>query len=424
MNNELLATLDYIEQERGISREVLIDAIEKAILSASKKSIHPANDVEVKIDRTTGLIKAWAKLEVVETNPTCDQILVAPAIERYPGAKVGDVVKWEVTPKNFGRVAAQYAKNTIMNQLRKAEKEIVLEEFKDRVGQIVSGVVRRFESGNIIVDMQKAEGVLTPKEKIPGESYMQGDRINALLKKIDPSGAGPSLILSRVSDELIRRLFEREVSEIHDGIVQIKGIAREAGSRTKIAVFSSDSHVDPIGACVGMRGMRVKNITAELGGEKIDIIRFDEDVKVFSANALQPAVLKSVEIDEAARTVNIKVMPDQLSLAIGKRGQNVRLTSKLIGWKININSDEPVVEVSFEEKLGQTISSLSDTLNLDKEIAGKLVSAGFLSVDSLKSAEVSDLSKIQGLSEDDVQKVVEALKNMDSTKEQFIQDSN
>jgi N utilization substance protein A len=180
--------------------------------------------------------------------------------------------------------------------------------------------------------MQKAEGILTPKEKIPGESYMQGDRINAILKKIDPSGAGPSLILSRVSDELIRRLFEREVSEIHDGIVQIKGIAREAGSRTKIAV---------------------KNITAELGGEKIDIIRFDGDVKVFSANALQPAVLKTVEIDDAAKIINIKVAPDQLSLAIGKRGQNVRLTSKLIGWKININSDEPVVEVSFEEKLGQ-----------------------------------------------------------------------
>ncbi|MFA6568441.1 MAG: transcription termination factor NusA [Victivallales bacterium] len=417
MNSELLATLDYIEQERGISREVLIDAIEKAILSASKKSIHPANDVEVKIDRASGLIKAWAKLEVVDGIPTCDQILFAVAKERYPNTKLGDVVKWEVTPKNFGRIAAQYAKNTIMNQLRKAEKEIVLEEFKDRVGQIVSGVVRRFESGNIIVDMQKAEGVLTPKEKIPGESYMQGDRINAILKKIDPSGAGPSLILSRVSDELIRKLFEREVSEIHDGIVQIKAIAREAGSRTKIAVFSSDSHVDPIGACVGMRGMRVKNITAELGGEKIDIIRYDEDVKVFSANALQPAALKTVELDEAARTINIKVAPDQLSLAIGKRGQNVRLTSKLIGWKININSDAPVVEVSFEEKLGQTIASLSDTLKLDKTIAEKLVNGGFLSEESLKSVEVSDLSKIDGLSEDDVQKVVEALKNMDSKKE-------
>ena len=417
MNSELLATLDYIEQERGINREVLIDTIEKAILSASKKSIHPANDVEVKIDRVSGLIKAWAKLEVVESSPTCDQILIAVAKERYPNVKLGETVKWEVTPKNFGRIAAQYAKNTIMNQLRKAEKEIVLEEFKDRVGQIVSGVVRRFESGNIIVDMQKAEGVLTPKEKIPGESYMQGDRINAILKKIDPSGAGPSLILSRVSDELIRKLFEREVSELHDGIVQIKAIAREAGSRTKIAVFSSDSHVDPIGACVGMRGMRVKNITAELGGEKIDIIRYDDDVKIFTANALQPAVLKSVELNDAARTINIKVMPDQLSLAIGKRGQNVRLTSKLLGWKINISSDEPVVEVSFEEKLGQTIASLSDTLKLDKTIAEKLVNGGFLSVESLKSVEVSDLSKIQGLSEDDVRKVVEALNNMATVTE-------
>ncbi len=417
MNNELLATLDYIEQERGISREVLIEAIEKAILSASKKSIHPASDLEVKIDRNSGQIKAWAKLQVVESKPTCDQILMNVAKERYPSAKLGDIVKWEVTPKNFGRIAAQYAKNTIMNQLRKAEKEIVFEEFKDRIGQIVSGVVRRFDAGSIIIDMQKAEGVLSPKDKIPGETYMQGDRINAILKKIDPSGSGPSLLLSRTSDDFIKRLFEREVSEIHDGIVQIKAIAREPGSRTKIAVFSSDAHVDPVGACVGMRGMRVKNITTELGGEKIDIVPFDEDLKVFATKALQPAALKLIEVDEAAKTLNIKVTPDQLSLAIGKRGQNVRLTSKLLGWKININPEEAVEEVSFEEKLGQTIELLSETLKIDKEIAQKVVSGGFLSVENLKGVEASEISKIEGLSEEDVKKVMQSLKKLDSKKD-------
>ena len=416
MNNELLATLDYIEQERGISREVLIEAIEKAILSASKKSIHPASELDVKIDRESGQIKAFAMLGVVDSIPTCDQIILAAARERYPNAKVGDVVKWEVTPKNFGRIAAQYAKNTIMNQLRKAEKEIVFEELKERIGQIVSGIVRRFEAGSIIIDMQKAEGVLSPKDKIPGENYMQGDRINAILKKIDPAGSGPSLVLSRVSDDFIRRLFEREVSEIHDGIVQIKAIAREPGSRTKIAVFSSDSHVDPVGACVGMRGMRVKNITSELGGEKIDIIPFDEDVKVFASKALQPAALKHVSTDEATKTIDIKVAPDQLSLAIGKRGQNVRLTSKLLGWKININAEEPVVEVTFEEKLGQTISSLSEILKIDAETAKKLVSGGFLSVEGLTAVDASDISKIPDLSEDEAKKVVKALKSLDSKK--------
>ncbi len=413
MNNELLATLDYIEQERGISREVLVDAIEKAILSASKKSIHPANDLEVKIDLTTGQIKAWAKLEAVESNPNCDQILLTAARERFPNTKLGEVLKWEVTPKNFGRIAAQYAKNTIMNQLRKAEKEIVFEEFKERIGQIVSGVVRRFEAGNIIIDMQKAEGVLSPKDKIPGESYMQGDRINAILKKIDPSGSGPSLMLSRVSDDFIKRLFEREVSEIHDGIVQIKAIAREPGSRTKIAVLSSDPHVDPVGACVGMRGMRVKNITSELGGEKIDIVPFDPDLRVFAAKALQPAALKSVELDEASKTLNIKVASDQLSLAIGKRGQNVRLTSKLLGWKININPEEVETEMTFEEKLGQTIESLSGILKIDAEIAKKLVSGGFLTVEGLKGVDDSEISKIQGLSEDEVEAVQKALKKLD-----------
>lgn len=412
MNSELLSTLEYIEQERGISRDVLIEAIEKALMSASRKSIHPANEMEVKIDRTTGEIKAWAQLEVVESRPTADQILLSKAKERFHDVKVGSVIKWEVTPRNFGRIAAQTAKQTIMQQLRKAEKAIVREEFEDRIGQIVTGIVRRFDSGNIIVDMQKAEGIIPPKEKIVGESYMQGDRINALLLDVESAGSGPSLILSRANPDFIRRLFEREVSEIHDGIVEIKGIAREAGSRTKIAVFSSNPHVDPIGACVGMRGMRVKNITSELGGEKIDIVRYDDDIKVFVVNAMQPATLKSINIDEKNKLINALVSPDQLSLAIGKRGQNVRLTSKLLNWKVNIAEVKEEEKLSFEQKLEQTISSLSEILKIDAGTAEKLVNSGFTTIDGLKAAESSDLLEINGLTEKDVQTIMEAVKGM------------
>lgn len=412
MNSELLSTLEYIEQERGISRDVLIEAVEKALMSASRKSIHPANELEVKIDRTTGEIKAWALLEVVESHPTADQILLARAKECFHDVKVGSVIKWEVTPRNFGRIAAQTAKQTIMQQLRKAEKAIVKEEFEDRIGQIVTGIVRRFDAGSIIVDMQKAEGIIPPKEKIVGESYMLGDRINALLVDVETVGSGPSLILSRTNPDFIKRLFEREVSEIHDGIVEIKGIAREAGSRTKIAVFSSNPHVDPIGACVGMRGMRVKNITSELGGEKIDIVRYDDDIKVFVVNAMQPATLKSIGIDEKNRLINALVSPDQLSLAIGKRGQNVRLTSKLLNWKVNIAELKEEEKLSFEQKLEQTISSLSEILKIDAAAAEKLVNSGFTTTDGLKAAERSDLLAIDGLTEKDVQTIMEAIKDV------------
>ncbi len=423
MNNEFLAQLDYLGQERGISREVLIDAIEKALMSASKKSIHPATNVEIKIDRNNGEIKAIAQLEIVEKNPNDDQIILDGKVRRvYPSAKIGDVIAWEVTPRNFGRIAAQTARQVIMQQLRKAEKAIVQEEFKDRVGQIVGGVVRRFEAGKIIVDMQKAEGLIDKKEQLPGEKYIQGDRINALLMAVESGGSGPSLILSRSSPDFVVRLFEREVSEIHDGIVTIKAVAREPGSRTKIAVHSSDAHVDPIGACVGMRGMRVKNVTNELSGEKIDIVKFDEDVRVFAANALQPAAIKGIELDEPNHTINISVAADQLSLAIGKRGQNVRLTSKLLGWKVNINESKE--EATFAEKLEQTIASLGTGLQLDIEIARKLVSAGYLTIDALSGAGKDELKIIDGLSGEDIEKILAAVAKKAASKDAAKQDDD
>lgn len=334
MNNELLATLEYIEQERGISKEQLVDAVEKAILTASRKSIHPASNLAVKLDRQTGEIRAWAQLEVVDTFPNNDQITIEKAKEKYPDVQLGDVVEWEVTPKNFGRIAAQTARQAILQQLRKAEKAIVKEEYDEKVGEIVNGTVKRIEAGAIIVDLQKSEGIIAAKDKVPGEQYMVGERINALLVKVDTLVSGPSLILSRSNPGFVKKMFEREVSEIHDGVVEIAGIAREAGMRTKIAVRSNDPRIDPVGACVGMRGMRVRNITSELGNERVDIIRYEDDIKVYAANALHPAKLESISVDENRRMLTIRVNSENSRLAFGKKAQNVRLAQKLIGWNI------------------------------------------------------------------------------------------
>jgi N utilization substance protein A len=412
MNNELSALLEYIEQERGIDRETMVHVLEEAMESAARKSVDlPADELNVEFDQDTCEYRVMAKLEVVESNPEKSQnrIELETAKSRYPNAKVGDVVDWEVTPENFGRIAAQAAKQAMMSKIRRVEKEIVNDEFKEFLGQIVHGVVRRYDAGNVVVDLGKAEGILSYKDKIPHESYMPGDRINALLVRIEPTGSGPSLILTRTNKDFVKRLFEREVSEIHDGIVEIKEIAREPGSRTKIAVLSNDERVDPIGACVGMRGTRVKSITSELGGEKIDIVEYSDDLKQFVANALQPAKLAGIEVIEDESTVDVTVDSDQLSLAIGKRGQNVRLTSKLIRMKVNISAAEAEEKVSFEDQITQAVDSLAEKLHLDKATIEKLVQNGFTSVDGLKEAGETDLAAIDVLTEEEVAAVLEAL---------------
>lgn len=413
MNSELLALLEYIEQERGIDRETMISVLEGALVSAARKSVdQPADDLKVEFDKDTGEYKVRAQLEVVDDNEEKSPNVIAfeKARSRFPNVNLGETIEWEVTPGNFGRIAAQTAKQAMMQQIRRAEKEIVHDEFKEQLGQIVNGVVRRYDSGNVIVDMGKAEGILSYKDRIPNENYMPGDRINALLIRIESTGSGPSIILSRTNKEFVRRLFEREVSEIHDGIVEVKAIAREPGMRTKIAVHSNDDHVDPIGACVGMRGMRVKNITNELGGEKIDIIKFDEDLHNFVGNALQPASLFSISTDDGTHTVNVTVEPDQLSLAIGKRGQNVRLTSKLIGWKVNISGAEKEEELSFEEKVGQAVSAISEQLGLESGLIEKLVRNGFASVEGIKEAEKTDLEEIEDFSAEEIEAILDAIK--------------
>lgn len=413
MNNELLALLEYIEQERGINRDTMIEVLEEALVSAARKSVdQPADDLDVQFEKDTGEYIVLAKLEVVETNPeTCPNCIdLEKAQTRLPDTKVGDVIDWEMTPTNFGRIAAQAAKQALMQKIRRAEKDVVLEEYREMNDQIVNGIVRRYEAGNVIVDMGKAEGVLSYKDRIPGENYMPGDRINALLIKIEPMGGGPSLVLSRTNKKFVKRLFEREVSEIHDGIVEIKGLAREPGSRTKIAVASKDDHVDAIGACVGMRGSRVKSITGELGGEKIDIVEYSDDIHKYVANALQPAKLSVVEIIDKSKTINIKVEKDQLSLAIGKRGQNVRLTSKLLAHKVNISQVEEVAKASFEEKLKEIVNALSESLHLPTELIEKLVRNGFTSIEGIKEVEPNDFIEMD-FTQEDVDAIMEALKS-------------
>ena len=411
MANELLTVLEYIEQERGISRESLIKALETAILTASRKSIHPASELKVRIDPPTGKIQAWAVLEVVESNPTCDQLLLARAKERFPDVKVGDKVDWEVTPSNFGRIAAQTARQTIIQQLRKAEKENVQEEFAERVGQIINGTVRRFEGGSIIIDFQKAEGIMPAKEKIHEEQYMPGDRINALLINVDINSSGPSLIVSRANPDFVIKLFEREVAEIHDGIVKIMGIAREPGRRTKIAVRSEDPRIDPVGACVGIRGTRVRNITDELGNERVDIVPYDTDLAKYAANALLPAKVQSVEIDEARHELMVTVNEEQSKIAFGRKAQNVRLSAKLLGWNITLKneSSERIAPPSIAEQLKTAAAKLAKDIGVSEETAFKLVSNGFVTLDGIIAADRATLLAIDGIDTAEVEKALDAL---------------
>src|ERR1051325_9570765 len=400
MNGELIAGIEYLEREKGIDKEVLMGAIESAILSASKKSIGPARDVRVAIERKTGDIKAFAKVTVVErVKAIHDEISLNKAREIKPDAQLEEVIEIEVTPKDFGRIAAQTAKQAMLQKIRQAEKDKLYEEYKDRVGDIVSGTVRRFERSDVIVDLGRAEALLPQKERVPTEEYQPGDRIRTFLTAIENTGHGPEIILSRSHPNFVKRLFELEVSEIADKTVEIKAIAREAGYRTKLAVVSHDEKVDPVGACVGMRGMRVKNIVRELNGEKIDIIRWDKEMKTFVGNALSPAKLKNIQVFPPEQRVLVTVDEDQLSLAIGKKGQNVRLTNKLTGWKIDIEKSASAA-IGMDEKIKQAVDSLVTLPGVTRELADKLVHHGFTGMEGIVAAEVDDLKEVEGI--DDV----------------------
>ena len=397
MNADFIAGLEFWEREKGVSREVLMAAVEEALLQAAKKAVGPARELRVVMDSKHGDIKAFAKLIVAEkVISQHDQISQFDARRIKPDAKVGDEIEKEVTPTGFGRVAAQYAKQALMQKVRQAEKAQILTEYKDRVGDIVSGTVRRFDRSDVVMDLGKFEAIMPNKERVPTEEYQVGERVRCLVKAVQEGSHGPEIILSRADPKFIIKLFSVEVSEISDGTIEIKGIAREPGFRTKMAVYSRDPKVDPVGACVGMRGQRVKNIVRELNNEKVDVIPWSSDVKAFVTKALEPAKVKTIELDERSKRIRILVSEDQLSLAIGKRGQNARLTEKLIGWGVEIIAEQ-IVTKGFEEKVEEAVAAIATIPGITREQADALVHAGVTRLEDLLAAEAGDIADIGGI---------------------------
>lgn len=374
---ELKAVVEYMESDRGVSREVIIRAIELALESASGRNGEQDPNIRIAIDRTHFQMKAYRR--------------------------ISDGSEIETTPQSLGRIAAQTAKQVIMQKIRLAEKELLLDEYKDRVGEILTGTVVRFERSDVIVELDHGEATLLGRERVPTEEYEIGERIRAVILEVRERERGPEIVLSRSHPDFVRCLFEMEVSEIGDGTMEIKGIAREAGYRSKVAVVSNDERVDPVGACVGMRGMRVKNIVRELSGEKIDIVRWSDNIHTLITNALAPAKLKHVEADEETQTVMVTVEPDQLSLAIGKRGQNARLTSKLTGWRVDVQKDEESMD--FEERVAVAVTKLAGIEGIGDVFAEKLVFSGFLTLEGVLAAELSDLGSIEGISMEEAQAI-------------------
>lgn len=409
MNSELLAVLDYWEREKGLPKNTLLSAVEESLLAAAKRAIGPARNLRCTIDPKSGDIKAFASLVASDkVLSKHDQIILSEAKKIKPDAQLGDEIEVEVTPADFGRIASQYAKQSLMQHIRRAEKALIFTEFKDRVGDIVHGTVRRFDRSDVTIDLGKFEALLPNRERVSTEEYQVGERIRCYVKAVDNTIHGPEIILSRADPQFVVKLFKLEVSEIGDGTIEIKGIAREPGFRTKIAVYSRDEKVDPVGACVGLRGQRVKNIVRELNNEKVDIIKWDVNVKNFIANALAPARLRSFEVDEANKRVKILVSEDQLSLAIGKRGQNARLTSKLTGWQVDIEL-EPASKMGFQEKVAEAVKTVAAIPGISPIQADVLVHAGFLSLEDLAQAEASDLAAIPQIT-DQALSIMEAVK--------------
>jgi len=409
MNADFLAVLEFWEREKGISRETLVKAVEEALVSAAKKAVGAARDLRVVIDTKSGDIKAFAKLVVSErVINKHDQITVFDARRIKADAKLGDEMEVEVTPAGFGRIASQYAKQALMQQIRRAEKQLILTEFEGRIGDIISGTVRRFERSDVTVDLGKYEALLPNRERVPTEEYQIGERIRCYVKAVETGPHGPEIILSRADPQFVIKLFQLEVSEINDGTIEIKGIAREPGFRTKLAVYTRDPKVDPVGACVGLRGQRVKNIVRELNNEKVDIIKWDANIRTYIANALSPAQLKAFELDEARKRVKITVAEDQLSLAIGKRGQNARLTSKLTGWQIDIEP-EAIVHVGFDEQVAHAVEALASVPGITREQADVLVHHGLLSLEAVAELEVGDLEAMEQI-KDQAGTILEAAK--------------
>jgi transcription termination/antitermination protein NusA len=406
MTNELAALFDYYEKEKGINRHTMVEALQTAVLAASKKSIGPARELRIEIDPDKGKIDAVASLIVVEqvTHPY-DEIALATAQRIKPDIQVGDEIDVKITPKDMGRIAAQTAKHTMLQQLRIAEKANLYEEFKDRAGDVVRGTVRRFDKMDVLIDLGKFEGLMPARERVQTEDYNVGDQLRAYVVAVENGMRGPEIILSRSHPNFVRRLFEFEVSEIADHTVEIKSIAREAGYRTKIAVWSSDKNVDPVGACVGLRGARVKNVVRELNNEKVDIIKWSEDPEEFVRDALRPIMVRSLQIDRDQRQMRVTVDEEELSKAIGRRGLNSRLTGRLMGWDVKIDRDESAHE-AFEAKVMEAAKVLAGQLDIPEEQAFDLVQGGVANLETLVFMDAEDVSGILGIEEADAEPIL------------------
>jgi len=397
---ELLQIADAVAREKSIERQIVIAAMEDAIQKAAKSRYGSENEIRAQIDPDTGEIHLARLLEIVEdVTLEATQISLKEARKRNPESSVGDFIAEELPPLDFGRVAAQNAKQVIVQKVREAERERQYEEYKDRVGEIVNGIVKRVEYGNIIVDLGRAEAIVRRDESLPRENFKYGDRVRAFIYDVRREQRGPQIFLSRTHPEYMAKLFAQEVPEIYDGIVEIKSVSRDPGSRAKIAVLSNDSSIDPVGACVGMRGSRVQAVVNELQGEKIDIIQWSPDAAHFIVNALAPAEVVKVVLDEDAQRIEVVVPDTQLSLAIGRRGQNVRLASQLTGWDIDILTEAEESE-RRQAEFAERTRMFMDTLDVDEIIAQLLTSEGFSSVEEAAFVDIEEIANIEGFDTD------------------------
>lgn len=397
---ELLQIADAVAREKSIDRKIVIQAMEDAIQKAAKSRYGAENDIRCEIDPKSGETKLSRVMTVVdEVENDSTQISVPDAQRRNPEAKSGDLIAEGLPPLEFGRVAAQNAKQVIVQKVREAERERQHNEYKDRVGEIANGTVKRVEYGNVIVDLGRGEGIIRRDEMIPRENVRLGDRIRSFIYDVRREPRGPQIFLSRAKPEFMAKLFAQEVPEIYDGVVQIKSVARDPGSRAKIAVISKDSSIDPVGACVGMRGQRVQAVVAELQGEKVDIIQWKNDPAEFIVNALAPAEVTKVVLDEDTNRIEVVVPESQLSLAIGRRGQNVRLASQLTGWEIDILTEQEESE-RRQKEFTQRTQLFMEALDVDEVIAQLLATEGFETVDEVAFVDTQEIAHIEGFDED------------------------
>ncbi len=388
MSSEILSVLEYMEKEKGIPRADMIATISNALKTAAQKGVNSGQELRIDINPKNGQLHAWAVVKVVDSvsNPKTElHVEKAQAIK--PGAMIGEMLEKEIDPSTLGRIAAQTARQAVMQRLRQFEKDRIYDDFKDQVGNIVTGTVRRRERNDLYVDLGKAEAIMPAKEQVPGEEYQPGERIRCLLMEIESTPRGPEIILSRASSKFVRRLFELEVTEVADGTVKIEAFAREPGYRTKIAVTSTDPKVDPVGACVGARGSRVKTIVRELGGEKIDIVKYFADPREMIIEAMKPAVPREIVLDDKSHRILLKVATDDLAVAIGRKGQNARLTSRLVGWRLDIEEFKAV----GADPEGDAKRKLVAAIGVGEDLALRLVKAGFVSLELFEGVEAGDL---------------------------------